>query len=245
MPEIFSLEKADKIHFLRAYIETYFKEEIAAEQLVRNLIPFKNFLEVASQSNGKILNMSLIAKDVGIDHTTVRNYFTILEDTMLGFLLPPYHQSIRKRQSSKSKFYYFDRGVQRALSGRLEIPLVPGGYEYGDAFEHFIVLEVRRLIKYKKPDWKMSYFKSADHAKIDLIIERPGQKMILIEIKSTDNLQKLNRQKMIGFKQLAKDFKNSESYLISRDSTECKEEGIHYLYWKNIFSKIGLAELST
>ncbi|MCB0368626.1 MAG: ATP-binding protein [Bdellovibrionales bacterium] len=152
LPEIFELNGQDRIFFLRSYVETYFKEEVSAEQLVRNLIPFRNFLEVASHSNGKILNINNIAHDIGVDHSTVKNYSSILEDTMLGFLLPPYHGSIRKRQQSKSKFYYFDLGVQRALSGRLEIKLEPGNYEYGEAFEHFIILEFFRLIRYKKPD---------------------------------------------------------------------------------------------
>jgi len=241
LPEIFELDEHEKIHFLRSYVETYFKEEVSAEQLVRNLIPFRNFLEVASQSNGKILNMNSIANDIGVDHTTVQNYFSVLEDTMLGFMLPPYHNSIRKRQRAKSKFYYFDLGVQRALSGRLEIPLISGNFEYGDAFEHFIILEFRRLIKYRKPDWRMSYFKSGDNAEIDLVIERPGLKTVLIEIKSTDRIQSLDAQKMMGFKNLVKDFKNSEAYLVSCDKTELLENGIFYLHWKNIFSRVGLS----
>ncbi len=240
LPEVLGLEKQDKIHFLRSYIETYFKEEVVAEQLIRNLIPFKNFLEVASQSNGKILNMNNIAKDIEVDQTTVNNYFSVIEDTMLGFMLPPYHDSIRKRQRSKSKFYYFDLGVQRALSGRLDVSLTSGNYEYGEAFEHFIILEFYRLIKYKKPDWKLSYFKSADNAEIDLIIERPGLKKVLIEIKSSDKVHNLDQQKLLGFKKLVKDFKNAEAFLISKDKNEFKEGNINYLHWQNIFSKLEL-----
>lgn len=241
LPEIFQLETEDKKNFLRSYIDTYFKEEVVAEQLVRNLIPFKSFIEVASQSNGKILNLNNIANDIEVDHTTVSNYFTILEDTMLGFRLPPYHDSIRKRQRTKSKFYYFDLGVQRALRGQLEIPLLPRSFEYGDAFEHFIILEFYRLVHYKKPDWKLSYFKSADNAEIDLIVERPGAKKILIEIKSTDQVHKLDKQKLLGFKKLVQDFKNSIAYIVSNDPQEFEEDHIYYLHWKTLFKKIELA----
>jgi predicted AAA+ superfamily ATPase len=138
LPEVFSLEAPDKQDYLRTYVETYFKEEIVAEQIVRKLKPFKNFLQVAAQMNTKILNLNKVARDVGVDHTTVQNYFEILEDTLIGFLLEPFDESIRKRQRQASKFYYFDLGVARALKRSLELPLLPSTLDYGDAFEHFI-----------------------------------------------------------------------------------------------------------
>lgn len=226
---------------MRSYVDVYFKEEVVAEQLVRNLLPFRNFLEIASQCNGKILNLNNLAQDVEVDQTTANNYLTILEDTLLGFRLPPHRNSLRKRQRTKAKFFYFDLGVQRALSGRLDVPLVPGSLEYGDAFEHFLILEFYRLIRYKKPDWKMSYFKSSDDAEIDLVVERPGEKTILIEIKSTDQVHKLDKQKLMGFKGLVKDFKNKIAYLVSNDPNEFDEDLISYVHWRTIFKKLGLA----
>jgi uncharacterized protein len=105
LPETLSLSEEDKKLFLRGYIDTYFREEVVAEQLVRNLIPFRNFLEVAAQANGTILNINNIAKSLSVDHTTVQNYFSILEDTMVAFFLQPYHTSIRERQNSKKNFF--------------------------------------------------------------------------------------------------------------------------------------------
>jgi predicted AAA+ superfamily ATPase len=240
LPEIFSLEPEDKILFLRSYVETYFREEVVAEQLVRNLTPFRNFLEVAAQANGTILNVNNIAKSLGIDHSTVQNYFSILEDTMLSITLQPYHSSARERHSTKNKFYYFDLGVQRALSGLLEFDLIEGSFDFGNAFEHFIICEFYRLIKYKKPDWKLFYLKTSDNAEIDLVIQRPRQKLVLIEIKSTDDVESLDRQKLVGFKNLSADISNSETYLISRDKIETKERHVYYLYWQNLFVKLGL-----
>lgn len=240
LPGIFELDIQEKYHYLRGYVSTYFKEEVAAEQLVRSLVPFQNFLEIASQANGKILNLNRIAKDVDVDHTTVQNYFSILEDTMVGFLLPPYHHSVRKRQRAKAKFYYFDLGVQRTLAGKIELPLGDSGYEFGDAFEHFVIAEIRRLCRYLKPDWRLSYLRTADQAEIDLIIERPGSKLALIEIKSTENLKSLDDQKMQGFKSLVSSFKNAEVYVVSRDKTELNEQGIRFVFWEHIFSILGL-----
>ena len=240
LPEIFSLNANDKILFLRSYIDTYFREEVVAEQLVRNLTPFRNFLEIAAQANGTILNINNIAKSLDVDHTTVQNYFSILEDTMLSIQLPPYHTSVRERKMTKNKFYYFDLGVQRALSGLLDFDLSEGSHDFGNAFEHFIICEFYRLVRYIKPDWKLFYLRTSDGAEIDLVIERPRQKILLIEIKSTDDTQTLNQQKLMGFKSLSADIPNSETYLISRDHVEKKEQHIHYLHWSKIFLKIGL-----
>jgi predicted AAA+ superfamily ATPase len=242
LPEVFSLEREDKVLFLRSYVESYFREEVVAEQLIRNLLPFRNFLEVAAQANGTIVNINNIAKSLDVDHTTVQNYFSILEDTMLSFHLPPYHASIRERQASKSKFYYFDLGVQRALTGLLELDLTDASHDFGRAFEHFIICEFFRLIRYKKPDWKMFFLRTRDNAEIDLVIERPRQKLILIEIKSTEDVQTLDKQKLIGFKSLSADIKNSETYLISRDPLDFKEGHIHYMHWNKIFEHLRLAD---
>jgi predicted AAA+ superfamily ATPase len=176
-----------------------------------------------------------------VDHSTVQNYFSILEDTMISVIVPPYHTSVRERQSSKSKFFYFDLGVQRALMGLLEFDIVEGNHDYGKAFEHFIICEFHRLIRYKKPDWKMFYLRTNDSAEIDLIIERPRQKIILIEIKSTDDIQTLSKQKLIGFKKLCATISNSEAYLVSRDPNDFWETGIQYIYWKSLFQKLELS----
>lgn len=95
------------VDFLRSYALTYLREEIIVEQLVRNLEPFRNFLEVAAQSNGQVINYSRIAEDVGVDVKTVQAYFSILEDTLLGVILPAYHSSVRKRLRTNPRFYFF------------------------------------------------------------------------------------------------------------------------------------------
>ncbi len=239
LPKIFSLKTPDKVEFLRTYIETYFKEEIIAEQIVRNLRPFKNFLSVAAQMNGQILNLNKIAKNVGVEHSTVQNYFEILEDTMVGFMLEPYHQSIRKRQRQQSKFFYFDLGVQRALLKQLENTLSPRTSEYGNAFEHFIILEIKRLIDYYKPDWTLSYLTTKDNAEIDLIIERPGMKSIAIEIKSTDNIMTLDSSKLNATLKLFSDLKDFEYYIFSNDPIEKKIDDVFYLHWKDGIKNLG------
>ena len=173
----------EKIKFLTAYANTYLKEEIVAEQVVRNLSPFRRFLEVAAQANGKIINYAKIALDTGASETTVKEYFMILEDTSLGFMLEPFHHSFRKRLSQKPKFYFFDNGVAHALARTLTIPLMPKTSAYGEAFEQFIINEIAKIVSYFNEQYRISYLQTKDGQKIDLIVERPGLLLLCIEIK--------------------------------------------------------------
>ncbi len=117
LPEIFTLDIDEmKKEFLYAYAHTYLKEEIWNEHFIRDLDPFRRFLEVAAQCNGQLINFSNIARDVGVSDKTIKSYYSILEDTLIGFFLEPYHASFRKRLSHQPKFYLFDTGVTRALA---------------------------------------------------------------------------------------------------------------------------------
>jgi predicted AAA+ superfamily ATPase len=174
--------------FLQAYALTYLKEEISMEQVVRRLNPFRRFLEVAAQCNGKIVNFAKVARDVGVDPKTVREYFQILEDTLLGFFLEPFQTSFRKRLSQKPKFYLFDPGIVRVLARRLSIVLQPGTSAYGEAFEHLVILECMKATDYAQLEYRFSYLSTKDDMEIDLIVERPGQPLLCIEIKSATHI---------------------------------------------------------
>jgi uncharacterized protein len=189
LPKVLQLETdEEKREFLRSYAHTYLREEIAAEQLVRNLDPFRNFLSVAAQCNGQEINYSKIARDVGADYKTVQSYFLLLEDTMMGFLLPVWHHSVRKRQSTRPKFYFFDTGIKRALDFTISQELHEGTYLFGAAFEHFVILELIRLNDYYRRDFRFSYLRTPAGQEIDLVIDRPGAPVALVEIKSSTNV---------------------------------------------------------
>jgi predicted AAA+ superfamily ATPase len=221
--------------FLRSYSQVYIKEEILVEQIVRRLEPFRKFLTVAAQMNGEIVNFSKIALDIGVSDVTVRSYFSILEDTLLGFFLEPYHKSVRKRQREAPKFYFFDTGVQRSLAGILNLELHPKSSEYGKAFEHFIILEIFRLSEYSQNDYQFFYVRSKDNVEIDIIIERPGKPVALVEIKSTNKVQPEHARHLISYKE---NFANSESYILSQDSTAQKIEHVQCMSWQSGIKKI-------
>ncbi|MGD9152245.1 MAG: AAA family ATPase [Gammaproteobacteria bacterium] len=239
LPEIISFTTSEeKIQFLRAYAHTYLKEEIWNEQFIRKLDPFRKFLEVSAQSNGKIINFNNISQDVGVDHKTVKSYFSILEDTLLGFFLEPFKNSFRKRLSLKPKFYYFDIGVTRALTRTLTSELKPRTSAYGEAFEHFIILECIKLASYYYPEFKFSYLKTKDDVEIDLIVERPGLPTLFIEIKSSINV---SDTKLSNFIKLTKDFGKCEAIRLTKEKYRRKIENILVLPWqegiKKYFSK--------
>ena len=223
--------------FLRAYALTYLKEEVWAEHFIRKLDPFRRFLGVAAQSNGEIVNYSNVARDIGTDHKTVASYFEILEDTLLGFLLEPYHASVRKRQRQAPKFFFFDNGVTRALGGMLNVELVPGTYGFGKAFEHFVLLEIMRLSSYRQNDFRFSYLRTKDGAEIDLIVERPGNRPALVEIKSTERVDERDIRDLSRF---LPDFPGADAFCLSRDNVRKEMGGILAVPWQAGLEELGL-----
>lgn len=230
-------EDIERAEFLKTYALTYLKEEIWSEHIVRKLDPFRRFLEVAAQSNGDIINYTNIARDVGADTKTVQSYFQILEDTLVGTLLSAYHKSIRKQQHQAPKFYFFDTGVKRALDNTLTVALAPNTYAFGKAFEHWIIIEVARLNAYHRKDYQFSYLRTKDDAEIDLVIERPGQKTALVEIKSTTRVDERDTRTVAAF---LKDIRNAEGFCLSRDPVAKKIDGVHCLDWQTGLQALGL-----
>lgn len=208
----FSVDE-QRFKFLQAYTNTYLKEEIWSEQIIRKLNPFRKFLEVSAQANGKIVNYANIARDVGVDDKTIAEYFAILEDTLIGFFIEPFHNSFRKRLSAKPKFYYFDPGVVRSLIRQLSVPLQVGTSSYGEVFEHFIVVECLKLATYYKPEYRFSYLRTKDDVEVDLVVERPGLAILFIEIKSSSAITALD---LSNFAKITEDFGECEAVCFAK-----------------------------
>lgn len=215
LPKVWDFERLeDQWSFLEAYTYTYLKEEIWAEHLIQKLDPFRKFLEVAAQSNGKMINYANIARDCGVDDKTVKTYFNILEDTWVGFMLEPYQHSFRKRLAKTPKFYFFDVGIARTLARTHRLPISPQTYAYGDYFEQFFITECYKVCQYFRPDFKLGYVRTKDDLEIDLVIERPGQPLLFIEIKST--LQ-VDATMLTSLKKIRPDFAGAKMWCVSND----------------------------
>lgn len=222
--------------YLNAYVTTYLEKEIQQEQWVRKIEPFKRFLRVAAQMNGKIINYSAIAKDVGVDDSSIKQYFEILEDTLLGFILPAHHKSVRKAQRTAPKFYFFDTGVKKAIEKSLNFQLAPQNSLYGEAFEHWICLELIRLNAYYKKDWSLSYCRSRHDVEVDFIIERPHESTIQLEVKSS---KKVIQSDAYGLETLGRDLDSKANrYILSQDPLEQKFGSTLALPWMTGLKRI-------
>ncbi len=193
---------------LSAYLGLYLKEEIAAKALIRNLESFSKFLQVAGHSNGQEINFSTIASDCGIPARTVINHFEVLEDTLLGFFVAPWHSKKEIRKSAgKSKFYFFDLGVVGNLKNRST--LSEGSEEYGAAFENFIALEIRAYLSYKRKREQLQYWRTRSH-EVDFLV---GES-IAVEVKSTELIQPKNLK---GLRAFAEERTPHKLIVVSRD----------------------------
>lgn len=160
---------ADARGFLMAYAALYLNEEIRAEALTRNVGAFSRFLEVAARQNGQVTNVSNIARDAGVGRTTVQNYFGILEDTLLGGWLQPWRLKPGNKQVAHPKFYLFDSGVARALSGRLAYEPTPE--ECGPLLETLVANEIRTYLERHHPGWRMNFWRTHDDVEVDFVVE--------------------------------------------------------------------------
>ncbi|MCB0342677.1 MAG: ATP-binding protein [Pseudobdellovibrionaceae bacterium] len=222
--------------YLNAYVGTYLQKEIQEEQWVRKLAPFRSFLAIAAQMNGKIVNKSKIAKEVGVDDVTISNYFEILEDTLLGFTLPAFHKSVRKGQRLSPKFYFIDTGIKRALDKTLSVRLLPQTFAYGDAFEHWVILEFIKNASYSRLDWTFSYLRTKDDLEIDLIIQRPGEPYLMVEIKSKD---RVDIEDAKALELLGPDIdRKGERWLLSNDPLGRNLEGTRAIHWKDAIQEL-------
>lgn len=214
---------------LDAYVNTYLKEEIMAEGLIRNLPPFARFLKSISLANGEVVNFTKLGNDCQVAASTVREYISLLEDTLVGFLLPAWIES-RKRKAIKSgKFYFFDPGVTHTLSGTQALDR--NSDLYGKSFEQFIGMEIRAYLGYRRIKLPLSYWRSTHGHEVDFLI---GEK-VAVEVKSSQHVTSTDFK---GLKILAEEEIFSDFYLVSQDPVETKKNNIHAIHWKNFLERL-------
>ena len=214
---------------LDAYVNTYLKEEIMAEGLIRNLPPFARFLKTISLANGEIVNFTKLGNDCQVAASTVREYISLLEDTLVGFLLPAWIESKKRKAVKSGKFYFFDPGVTHALSGTQTLDR--NSDLYGKSFEQFIGMEIRAYLGYKRLKSSLSYWRSTHGHEVDFLI---GDK-IAIEVKSS---QRITSADFKGLKVLSEEEIFSDFYLVSQDPVETKKNNIYTIHWKNFLEKL-------
>ena len=187
---------------MQAYISVYLKEEIAAEALVRKLASFNRFMEVAALTDGEIVNYNNIAQDCGIDAKTVKEYFAILEETLIGYMIPAFSRVVKRRLNQSPKFYYFDVSIPNYLLHRRN--MLPGSDDFGHAFEHLIIQEI---VAYHA----LSYWHTHTGYEVDAVL---GDANVAIEIKSCQEVQSRHLR---GLKAFGEEHPNARLIIVSLD----------------------------
>jgi len=224
-------QSASPRRLVQSYIGDYLKEEIAAEALVRNTQSFSRFLEVAAISNGELLNYLNISRECGVSAPTVKEYFQIAEDTLIGTFLPAYAKKVKRRLISAPKFYFFDIGIVAELARRGTVEI--GSELFGKAFEHFIYLEVLTYSHYSEKYFPLAYWRTASQFEADLIL---GDHEVAVEIKST---QSANDNHLKGLRAFKEEYRAKHLFLVSNDPKPRKTaDGIEILPWKIFLERL-------
>lgn len=166
LPRIYRTDNPQRL--LNAYVSEYLKEEVMSEGLIRRLPPFSNFLNAAALSDTEQVNYTNIARELGVSRETVRGYFEILEDTLIGHLVPSYRKRPKRRVVAADKFYFSDVGVANFLARRGAI--IPGSELYGKAFENWVFHELRCYDSYRERYAGFSYWRLSTGVEVDFIV---------------------------------------------------------------------------
>jgi predicted AAA+ superfamily ATPase len=203
-------------------VADYLKEEVAAEGLVRNLPVFSEFLNVASFSDAEIVNYSNIARECAVSSPTVKNYFSILTDTMLARWLPAYRRRPKRRVIGTPKFYFADVGVVNRLARRGDISR--GSELYGKAFENWVFHELTAYNAYAEADAAISYWRLASGIEVDFIV---NDMAVAIEAKAS---AKITSDHLKGLRHLADDHRVDRRIVVSLETRARRtEDGIEIL----------------
>jgi predicted AAA+ superfamily ATPase len=221
LPRIYLSKQPRRL--LNAYVANYLKEEIAAEGLVRNLPVFSNFLNMAALSDTELVNFSTIARDCGVSSQTIKEYFQILEDTLLGRWLPSFRKRPKRRVAASAKFYFSDVGVVNFLAKRGAIE--HGSELFGKAFENWCFHELNAFNMYQESFAEFSYWRLAGGTEVDFIV---NDMEIAIEAKWS---KKITANQLKGLRSLKIDHPNIKRRLVicSEDKLRMTDDGIEII----------------
>jgi predicted AAA+ superfamily ATPase len=215
---------------LRSYVSLYLREEIAAEALTRKVDEFARFLDVMAIHCGDELHYQNFSSDSGVKAKTLQNYIEILEDTLIGFKVPPFEKTIRRKAITRSKFYLFDIGITRVLARRGEVQ--PGSELFGRAFEHFIVLELRAALDLLGRDLPLQYWRTKSGFEVDLVL---GDH-VAIEIKG---VPQVHDHHLKGLRALREENVVRHAWVVSLDSHRRRTaDGIEIIPWQEFLKQL-------
>jgi len=220
---------------MRAYVDLYLKEEIIEEALVQKVDEFVRFMEVAAIMDGEILNYENVASDCEVSANTVKAYYKILVDTLLGFEVPAYRKVIKRKLYKSPRFYYFDVGIANHLTKRYH--LAPKTPEYGHAFEHLIMQEIVAYLGYTNSDEELTYWHTYENLEVDAVI---GDARVAIEIKSKEHIDHDDKK---GVTEFAKEHPETKQIIVSKDRISRRSGDVDLYYVTDFFKALWAGEI--
>ena len=214
---------------LDAYVNTYLKEEILAEGLIRRLPPFSRFLKTIALANGEMINFTKLANDCQVPPSTVTEHVGLLEDTLIGFLLPAWTESKKRKAIKTGKFYFFDPGVTHMLAGTETLDR--NSNLYGKSFEQFICMELRAYLSYNRKKIPLTYWKSKNGHEVAFLL---GTRTA-IEVKAS---KKVSRNDLKGLKYLNEERVFQNLILVSQDPVSTLTDNILTIHWQNFLTDL-------
>ena len=228
LPQVYDAEYPEEE--LDAYVNTYLREEIRGEALVRNFVHFARFLNVAALCSGQQLNFANVSRDTGVPATSVSSYFEILADTFIGFLVLPWRGSRRRKAVATAKFYFFDVGVANFLRG-IGV-LNRNSSEYGIAFEHFIAMELRSYVSYRRLRSELTFWRTQSGIEVDFLVGSAAA----IEVKAST---RVSGRDLRGLRALADEGSTAARFLVSFDELDRRTaDGIRLLHWRSFLTAL-------
>ena len=214
---------------LDAYVNTYLKEEILAEGLIRRLPPFSRFLKTIALANGEMINFTKLANDCQVPPSTVTEYVGLLEDTLIGFLLPAWTESKKRKAIKTGKFYFFDPGITHMLAGTETLDR--NSNLYGKSFEQFICMELRAYLSYRRKMFPLTYWRSKNGHEVDFLL---GNKTA-IEVKAS---KKISKNDFKGLKYIKEEGVFQNLILVSQDPVSTRTDNILTIPWQKFLSDL-------
>lgn len=229
LPGIINLPEKDRQDFLKSYAQIYLEEEIRAEALSRKIGAFSRFLELAAAESGTSPNLSKLSNESGVSQPAIKEFYRVLEDTLVAERVDPYLKNARKRILSSPRYYFFDIGVRNSTA-RLPLGREIINAQKGVLFEHAVVLEIIRRIRALGKNYKVCFWRTSGGSEVDCVIDT-GTFVIPIEIKAS---RFVSSGELKGLKNFLADYANvaKHGYVITLgDRKEKLAKNITALPW--------------
>mgnify|MGYP001566199742 CR=1 FL=1 len=182
-PEPVANPSVDRQLWYGSYVNTYLERDVRNLERIGELSDFERFVKSCAIRTGQVLNLSDVAKDVGISLTTAKRWLSLLETGYQVFLLYPYYKNLGKRLVKSPKIYFCDTGVASYLMGLNDESALINNSHFGNLFETLIVTDfLKRYMNFGRSP-SLYYLRTRDKLEIDLVLEE-SQKLALFEMKS-------------------------------------------------------------